>query len=69
MRKSFLEQLSYGVGVLAVLLSVILWAANINWVTAANTKEIEFLKITEEQNSKKFEEIRIHLAHIEDAVK
>ena len=54
---------------IAAILSGCVWLSAVSSVTAtANSKDIEDLKAQSKQDSKEFEEIRVHLAHIEDAV-
>lgn len=69
------EQLFYWVSVLAVLVAVVVYLVTIDnkataAVTSSATNEAQLSKVqaTIDQDRKEFEEIRLHLAHIDDAL-
>lgn len=69
------EQLFYWVSVLAALVAVVMYLVAIDnkataAVTSSATNEVQLSKVqaTIDQDRKEFEEIRLRLAHIDDAL-
>jgi hypothetical protein len=66
--KNTLEELFYAISILAVIVGGILWLAAIDSKATATAKELDSISTTVERSQAQFEEIRIRLTHIEDAL-
>lgn len=66
--KEDLEQVFYVISVLVVMIGGIIWLAALNFQTQSNADDLKQMKAKSEEVSKEFEEIRVRLTHIEDAV-
>lgn len=66
--KKGLEQIFYGVSIVVIMFGGILWLSSMNSLAVSNSLDIKDLKSQETDHSKQFEEIRIRLTRIEDAV-
>lgn len=66
--KKDMEQFFYGLSILVIALSGIVWLAGMSSTSSSNAADIHDLKVREAEHSKEFEEIRTRLTHIEDAV-
>lgn len=62
------EKFFYFISTAAVIIGGVLWLGHIDWLASANSDDIKSLKGQEVDHVKQFEEIRIRLTHIEDAV-
>jgi len=65
----YLEQAFYTVSILGAFVGGIYWLADTNELAASTGRDVQILKAKEDEHTKQFEEIRIRLAHIEDALK
>jgi len=63
-----LEKIFYGLTILTIVFGGVLWLSSMNSIAISNSEDIKDLKSQELTHSKEFEEIRIRLTHIEDAV-
>jgi hypothetical protein len=66
--KKDLETVFYAVSLIVFIVGGILWLGSMNSLATTNTSDIKDLKAQESDHTKQFEEIRIRLTHIEDAV-
>lgn len=63
-----LEQGFYVVSVLVVMIGGIIWLAALNFQSQSNADDLKQMKVKSEEVSREFEEIRVRLTHIEDAI-
>lgn len=62
------EQLFYLVSCFSILVGGILWLTTMDFQAKANSQDIQVIKGKQDETAREFEEIRVRLAHIEDAV-
>jgi hypothetical protein len=68
MREKIFEKWFYIASILAVFFGGVFWLTNLSFQGQASADDIKQIKIKADETAKEFEEIKIELAHIEDAV-
>ena len=66
--KQITEDTTVSIGVVVIIVGAMVWLTELHSETSENSSDIKDIKSMQQDTQKQFEEIRVRLTHIEDAV-